>query len=93
MTANERRAAENIDTYNRSNSYDLYDVYGTFSRAKVNAWNYCRRICYENNGSGLKVINHNTFIFTAGFTFTDPETGVIKFMYITPSYNTVVDYI
>lgn len=68
----------------------LYDAYKSFSPAKVQAWDYCRRLCYERGGHGLKVLTANTFRFTAGFTFEDRETGECKFMYITPNYNTEI---
>lgn len=45
----------------------------------------------ELNGNGLKIISHNTSIFTAGFEYCDEKDGTAKFYYITPSYDCAVD--
>lgn len=89
----ERNALEHISVYKESESYSLDTCYGRYSKAKANAWKYCEELCNRLDGWGLKVVTHNVNIFTAGFLFTDDETGVIRFMYITPSYDVSVDYI
>lgn len=86
-----RTARGNYSTYERSNTNSIYSAYGKPSSAKVAAWNYCRRLCDSMNGTGLKVVNFNTFMFTAGFESVDPETGVILFTYITPNYDITID--
>lgn len=86
-----RMARGNYGTWNNSELFDIDQAYKTFSVAKYNAWKYCRRLCESMNGYGLKVINHNTFTFTAGFESVDPETGVILFTYITPNYDITID--
>ena len=70
---------------------NLWDVYNNYSYKKSRAWDYCSDLCAQNDGWGLKVITYNTFIFTAGFYFTDKDTGVLRFMYITPSHDTPID--
>lgn len=77
------------ENYMNSMDYDLLDAYTTCSCAKHRAWEYCRELQQEKNGAGLKVISHNTFMFTAGFTFE--EDGTEKFMYITPSKDEVFE--
>lgn len=72
-------------------SFTLDNAYGTHSYNKDRAWIYCENLQAQYNGWGLKVISYNTFIFTAGFYFTDKDTGVLRFMYITPSYDTPID--
>ena len=72
MRAREARAYE---AYKRSNMYSLYDAYGRFSKSKADAWEYCRKLCFEKRGGWLKVITANTFQFTAGFVF-DEDGGV-----------------
>lgn len=79
------------EDYRRSNMHRLEDAYTSYSPAKGAAWDYCRRLCYENNGHGLKVIATNTFTFSAGFEYEDAETGVCMFMYITKAYDTPVE--
>lgn len=92
MTARERTAKGAIETWKRSTATELYHVYGTYSQAKQNAFEYCRRQCYERNGYDLRIVSSNTWMFTVGFLFEDTDTGATKFMYITPNYDTVVDF-
>jgi len=93
MTIKEREkvARANYRNYKMSDMNDLWKAYGNASNKKYRAWDYCKELCYKFNGHGLKVINKNTFIFTAGFEFEDEKTGVCKFMYITPSYDTAIE--
>lgn len=91
MTKQERTALSRYADYQRSNATDLSDVYGRYSVYKARAWNDCQDMMTSHNGWGLRIISHNTSIFTAGFLFDDPETGVLKFMYITPTYDTAVE--
>lgn len=82
LNAKERRYQSN---YGRATERNLYEAYGSFSKKKADAWEYCQKKCYDNDGRRLRVISHNSFIFTAGFEFTNPETGVIAICIITPS--------
>lgn len=91
MSYQERTARANISTYNRSEADSLRKVYGRYSDKKERAWDYCKDLCRRYSGERLRVLSHNSFIFTAGFRFTDPETGVLRFMFITPSYDVAVD--
>ena len=86
-----RTARGNISSYDRSTDYSIFDAYDRPSAAKVAAWNDCKALCYECGGYGLKVINHNTFTFTAGFESVDIDTGVVMFHYITPNYHIAVE--
>lgn len=83
-------AKANIRWWEESNKHSLDDAYKSHSTAKNRAWRYCEELCEQHNGRKLKVIHHNTYVFTAGFEFTDKETGELMFMYITPSYDTAV---
>ena len=88
----EKIAKANINRYNDSRASELFHVYGKYSTAKARAFDYCRNLMNKLDGWGLKILSYNTFMFTAGFLFVDKETGVTKFMYITPSYDTATDY-
>ena len=66
--------------YDRSRMYELWDAYRRCSQAKRNAWEHCKALCYEYGGHGLKILGHNCHFFSAGFLFTDEETGVEKVM-------------
>ena len=88
----ERQARKALETYENGKVYSsIWNAYNKPSSAKESAWEYCRMLCTRKNGWGLSVIGKNTCIFTAGFRFTDQETGVEKFMYITPSYDVEID--
>ena len=91
MNTRERTALSRYTDYIRSNASDLSDVYGRYSTAKAVAWNYCKDLMAKHDGWGLRIISHNGFMFTAGFEFSDPETGVLKFMYITKTSDTAVE--
>ena len=81
------------EMYERSTARSLADVYGNYSRAKADAFNYCRRLMAEHNGEDLRILSHNTFIFTAAFMMWSDETGEPLLMYITPSRNKIVPWV
>lgn len=70
---------------------DIFSAYGRPSTAKIRAWKYCEQLCAEKDGRGLVVMSANTFRFSAGFEFTDPETGAVNFCYISPDYDAITD--
>lgn len=51
----------------------LHDVYTSFSRAKENAMNYCRNLCYNENGKNFHICSANTFQFSVAW---EVENGV-----------------
>ena len=93
MTSHERAAKANIKRWERSDEYRLGDAYTDYSYKKEKAFEYCKKLCEKHNGRNLKIVSHNSFVFTAGFEYTDPETGVLMYMHITPSYDQAVQYI
>ena len=91
MTQQERTAKANIERWQESIDYSLDDAYGRYSANKARAWRHCESVRKAHLGSALKVVSHNTFMFTAGFQFVDQESGVVKYMHITPTSETAVD--
>lgn len=85
--ANERNASTHYGHYLRSRNTSLWDVYGRFSQAKRNAFDYCVDLMNELNGCDLRIISYNSQAFTVGFLFNHPETGRECFAYITKDYN------
>lgn len=73
------------ELYARSKDSCLADAYGSYSSAKASAWKYCEDKCKRYDGRELKVLSHNSFMFTAGFEFDNPETGAVSLCIITPS--------
>lgn len=69
----------------------IYEVYGRLSTAKIRAWESIREECYVNGGSALRVVSHNTFMFTCAYVYPDPETGALRLMYHTPSSRYDID--
>lgn len=90
LTPRDRRVAmSHYEDYKKSHAYSLRDVYGSFSKAKESAWEYCERLMDMFDGHGLKVIASNGYMFTAGFMFE--EDGKQMFMYITPTRDVAVE--
>lgn len=87
-----KRAIQITEQYERATATRLSDVYGRYSDAKQRAFDYCQRLKREHNGYDMRILSHNTFVFTAAFLFDDPETGVISIMLITPSRDEVVEW-
>ena len=84
-----RLAMSHYEDYKRSTYYSLRDVYGSYSRAKEEAWEYCKELMYKFSGYGLKVISYSRYLFTAGFMFE--EDGKQMFMYISPSRDIAIE--
>lgn len=80
-----RELAYAYDRWQRSSDCELYHVYGSFSQAKANAWEHCKALEAKFTGTGLRIISHNGWQFSAGFTGVDPVTGEVIFMHITKS--------
>lgn len=79
------------NSYCMSSYETLSDAYGRYSEAKSKAYDYCIDLMKRFNSDDLRIIGHNTYMFSAGFTFDvlDSETYEVKkaFCYITPSYD------
>ena len=76
-----QRETSAYERYKRSDCYSLYEAYDSYSDAKERAWQYCKDLCCEKNGRGLKVIGHNSNFFSAGFLYEEDEKEM--FMFIT----------
>ena len=66
-----------IAAYNRTPAKTVSDVYKNPSEEKKTIERMILREMSEYNGWGYKVINNTCQHFTAGYLFTDPDTGVI----------------
>ena len=58
-----------IHKYDNYEGVHLWDVYGHFSSAKINAFNYCKARQGELKGYGFVITSHNIFQFTCAFEF------------------------
>lgn len=55
------------EAWQRSSSTSLRDVYGRFSQAKEEAYNYCCKQFREFDGERFRIIGANTDTFSVGF--------------------------
>lgn len=69
---------------------ELYDIYGSYSRAKENDMLRCRHLMSIYKGTDLRILSWNTFMFTVGFYGV--YDGKQAFFYITP-YNDYCMYL
>ena len=56
-----------IDSYIRSDKYNLHECYKSFSDRKWCAYKHVVNELLQDNGEGLKILSYNTFMFTAGY--------------------------
>ena len=75
-----KRQRDIVDSFERSNMTELYHAYHSASAKKMKAWENCKRIYAEH---ATRIIGANSFQFSAGFEFTAPTTGEVRFCYIT----------
>ena len=80
-------AKSHYPDYLRATATTLSQVYGKYSKAKANAYDYCLSLCNSLGGHDLKIISKSVYEFTVGFLFNDQETGKEMFAYITKSHN------
>ena len=92
-TENNKIAQAHINAYDNSTINYLWECYDHYSQYKINAYNRCLDLMNSLNGWGLRILSYNSNVFTVGFLFNDPETGVIRFAYITRDYDRFCDYI
>ena len=78
--------------YDYSDIYELGDCYRSYSIEKSTEYRKIREEMYLHGGHNLRIITHNVYVFTCAYTYPDRETGVLKFVYHTPSYRVEIDY-
>ncbi len=63
---------------------ELHEVYKSgCSTEKHRALANCKAWCAHDNGERFRIVSHNGWAFTAGWTYTDAETGKKMFRYET----------
>lgn len=80
-----RIAREHYDLWERSTATELYHVYGRYSEYKISAMQYCRDMCRNFDGHFVRILSHNSNVFSVGFIFQDAEHTY--FAYITRDYD------
>lgn len=84
-------AEKALAIYDFSDTRELNDCYRSYSMEKSMAYRKIREEMYSVGGQDLRIISHNVNVFTCGYTYTDRETGVLKFVYHTPTYRVEID--
>lgn len=72
-----KKARHYVEMYRRAGYRSIYGCYQNPSRAKIAAWGQCIRKCVEMNGYDITVISYNSQVFTAGWYYIHPDTGVL----------------
>lgn len=67
IKASTKKGADMLNRANYNEGFRLWDVYGTVSQAKQNAWDYCYNLCNRENGTNFRIISHNTFSFSVAW--------------------------
>ena len=85
---NTKRAEAMLKNAMCNEGFRLFDVYGTVSRAKQNAWEHCYSLfCRESCACNFRIISHNTFAFSVAWDVLDSETGELLGTHIETSRN------
>lgn len=71
-------------TFNRYKGRCLTDCYIKPSATKIKIWADLLFDMSEKGGHDLTVLSYNTYMFTAGYTYT--KDGKLFFRYFSPSY-------
>ena len=66
---NKKRQTEIYEAYLRSNKSELWQCYGTWSRAKQIAYDGCRERQFNLKGKDFRIIGYNCDMFSVGFIF------------------------
>ena len=82
-----KNLSREYEMYLNSEKINLSDVYRNYSNKKEQAFKRCQEFCRALHSSKMRIISHNTFIFTVGFICDGPTSGEPMFVYITPTYD------
>lgn len=74
----------------RSIGTRLNDVYGSYSKAKEEAYEYCCELCKSVDGEGFGIVDANCMKFSVMFRFKKkkkPDNGRMMIAHITRDHN------
>lgn len=86
LNRNTKKAKSFIQQYDVSIDEYLTDVYDNPSDAKIEAFKICYKKAVKMNGQCLRILSYNTFMFTVGWLYKEPETGVLM-LNVETAYN------
>ena len=90
INANTERARHIWRAFSRSNDATLDEVYGRYSHAKANAYEYCRAREREFSSYDGVITGYNTCTFS--YAFTGWCEGKKYLIYITKDHDYAIDY-
>ena len=78
-----KRGQQMLDCHRTNLGDDLFDVYGTVSKAKNVAMKNCKRWCDEMQGRNFRITGKSCHQFTVAwecdYEYVDPKTGEVTF--------------
>lgn len=86
MTKDSKKAQGIINSWRRSNATELWQVYGTYSRAKAEAMEYCKRLQNKLDGYDGRITGASNYFFSYAFKYE--KDGKEWMMYITHAADT-----
>lgn len=89
INRNTQKAESIYDAFRRSSDVTLYDVYGRYSQAKADAYEYCRKREQEFNSCNGVITSYNIFQFT--YAFIGLCNGKHYLVYITKSADYAIE--
>lgn len=92
MKLNNTKRREFIRSYNNAFIRTLSEAYKTPSIFKQRAYADCINKMLEMGGYRLRIMGYNSCLFTVGWLYTDPETGVIMLNVETAYNNYQIEY-
>lgn len=90
INPNTQKARDLWRKFQGSTDVELWDVYGTCSQAKRNAYEYCRACEREFNSLNGVITSYNLFMFTYAFTGRGDD-GKMYLIYITPTRDYAIE--
>lgn len=70
IKANTKKAEQLLDRANYNYGRDLYDVYGSVSRAKRDAMRECKAWYLQDSGDNFRIISYNGWAFSVAWEMT-----------------------
>jgi len=86
-----KRGQALLDRASNYEGRELWDVYGSVSQAKRDAFEKCKEWCYKDGGYNFHIISHNSYSFSVAWEYVDKETGEIMTRIETSTNTYIVD--
>lgn len=67
IKANTKKGEIMLNRANNNEGVELYQIYSSYSTAKAKALEYCKALCYKENGYNFRIISHNSQTFSVAW--------------------------